>query len=116
MDPETGARAKTGHRLHIRVPARTAADLLARAASHGLTVSAAARQLIQLGLTADTGDSPVADHAIVAMSALVAAEHTVLMVASILPEGEQRMHSLAERAAEAAEQRLALIAQAREEL
>ena len=30
------------------------------------------------------------------------------MVASILPEGERRMRSLAERAAEAAEERLAL--------
>jgi hypothetical protein len=38
---------------------------------------------------------------------LVAAEHAVLMVASILPEGEQRMRSLAVQATQAAEERLA---------
>ena len=42
------------------------------------------------------------------LAALAAAEHAVLMVASILPEGERRMRSLAGRAAEAAEERLAL--------
>ena len=47
-------------------------------------------------------DSPAA------LAALTAAEHAVLMVASILPEGEQRMRSLAERATEAAGERLAL--------
>ena len=42
-----------------------------------------------------------------ALAALTAAEHAVLMVASILPEGEQRIRALAERAGQAAEVRLA---------
>ena len=103
----------TGRRLHVRLPASTGADLLARAASQGLTLSATARQLIQLGLARDVPPLDAAsDHAIVAMSALVAAEHAVLMVASILPEGERRMRELAARAAAAAEERLAAFEEA----
>jgi hypothetical protein len=48
------------------------------------------------------GDPPAS------LAALVAAEHAVLMVASILPEGEHRMQELAAQAARAAEERLAL--------
>ena len=42
------------------------------------------------------------------LAALVAAEHSLLMVASVLPEGERRMHELGAKAAAAAEDRLAL--------
>jgi hypothetical protein len=45
------------------------------------------------------------------LAALTAAELAVLMVASVLPEGERRMRSLSERAALAAEERLALFRQ-----
>ena len=45
------------------------------------------------------------------LAALVAAEHAVLMVASILPEGESRLSALAERASQAAEERLAMFAE-----
>jgi hypothetical protein len=41
------------------------------------------------------------------LAALTAAEHAVLMVASILPEGQRRMLELAPAAAAAAEERLA---------
>jgi hypothetical protein len=47
-------------------------------------------------------DSPAA------LAALTAAELAVLMVASVLPEGQRRMHELAPEAALAAEERLAL--------
>ena len=73
-----------------------------------MTLSATVRQLIQLGLAQDIPLLGAAsDHAIVAMSALVAAEHAVLMVASVLPEGERRMRELATRAVAAAEERMA---------
>ena len=42
------------------------------------------------------------------LATLVAAEHAVLMVASVLPEGERRMRELRPLAARAAEERLAL--------
>jgi hypothetical protein len=48
------------------------------------------------------------DESPAALAALAAAEHAVLMVASVLPEGERRMRSLGERAIQAAEERLAL--------
>ena len=57
-----------------------------------------------LGLDSDPGprpDSPAA------LAALVASELTALMVASILPDGEARMHELAAQAAINAEERLA---------
>ena len=98
-----------GRRLHIRLPAKTAADLLARAASQGLTVSATARQLIQFGLAEDHATHGTGSgHEVATLSALVAAEHAVLMVASVLPEGERRMRELGQRAALAAEERLSL--------
>jgi hypothetical protein len=74
-----------------------------------LTLSATARQLIQLGLARDIPPDAASDHAIVTTAALVAAEHAVLMVASVLPEGQRRMHELASRAATAAEERVAAL-------
>ena len=65
------------------------------------------RQLATHGLRDSDGCDSGCDPA-VGLATLAAAEHTVLMVASILPEGEQRMRSLAERATEAAGERLAL--------
>ena len=46
------------------------------------------------------------------LAALVAAEHAVLMVASILPEGDRRMRELAPQAAIAAEERLTIFREA----
>ena len=43
-----------------------------------------------------------------ALAALTAAEHAVLMVASVLPEGQRRMRELGAQAPAAAEERLAL--------
>ena len=83
-----------------------AADLEAFAQRQGLGWGPAIRLLIGRGLELEatwrsSAESPAA------LAALTAAEHAVLMVASILPEGEQRMCALAERAGQAAEERLA---------
>jgi hypothetical protein len=43
-----------------------------------------------------------------ALAALTAAEHAVLMVASVLPEGQRRLRELSPAAATAAAERLAL--------
>ena len=78
------------------------------AARVGLQLGPAIRMLVGRGLQWDRdAPSPQPDSP-AALAALTASEHAVLMVASILPEGEQRMRSLAERAAEAAAERLAL--------
>jgi hypothetical protein len=47
------------------------------------------------------------------LATLCAAEHAVLMVASVLPEGQRRMRELGAQAAAAAEERLAAVREAR---
>ena len=102
---------RKSRRLHLGLPSELEADLSDFARRHGLGLGSAIRLLVGQALTSEgvrhssttsTPDSPAA------LAALAAAEHAVLMVASILPEGEQRMRSLAERATEAAGERLAL--------
>ena len=102
---------RKSRRLHLGLPAELEADLSDFARRHGLGLGPAIRLLVGQALTgesvgqsrtASTPDSPAA------LAALTAAEHAVLMVASILPEGERRMRSLAQRATEAGAERLAL--------
>jgi hypothetical protein len=64
------------------------------------------RHLVSAGLSLD--QAAVANDSPAALAALVAAEHAVLMVASVLPEGQRRMSELGPRAAAAAEERLAI--------
>jgi hypothetical protein len=75
----------------------------------GCSLAEAFRSLAAIGVLTERGqswatqpDSPAS------LAALTAAELAVLMVASVLPEGERRMSELAPRAAVAAEERLAL--------
>ena len=100
---------RTSHRLHIGLPLELKAEIATFATEHGLGLGAAIRLLVSEGLRPDVRPTDQASPA--TLAALTAAEHAVLMVASILPEGEQRMHSLSERAAEAAEARLALFSE-----
>lgn len=102
---------RKSRRLHLGLPSALEADLRDFARRHGLGLGPAIRLLVGQALTSEGGrrsdptptlDSPAA------LAALTAAEHAVLMVASILPDGERRMRSLVERATEAAGERLAL--------
>jgi len=100
---------RTSRRYELRLASPLSSDLEDFAQSHELGWGPSIRLLIRRGLelearsrqTALPSDSPAT------LAALTAAEHAVLMVASILPEGEQRMRALAERAGQAAEARLA---------
>ena len=104
-------------RYQLRLSPELALELENFAQERGLSVGAAVRLLVGnairiRGLPAATdtlADSPAA------LAALTASEHAVLMVASVLPEGEERRRSLAERAVEAAEERLALFRQTESE-
>ena len=70
-------------------------------------MSTAARQLIEAALERElVSESAATDRGLVSLAGLVAAEHAVLMVASVLPEGQRRMLELAPQAVAAAEQRL----------
>ena len=99
----------TSRRYQLRLPAELAGEIESFAHGIGLALGPAIRLLIGLGLRAEVQtpaaagqDSPAA------LAALTAAEHALLIVASVLPEGERRVRSLAERATEAAAERLAL--------
>ena len=102
---------RESRRFHLCIPPKLEAELSTYARGHGLGLGPAIRLLAVHALAAEDlksagpttpQDSPAA------LAALTAAEHVVLMVASVLPEGERRMRSLAERATEAAAERLAL--------
>ena len=82
------------------------------AQTHGLGIGPAIRMLIGYGLRLEVtatgvGEFPLDSAA--ALAALTAAEHAVLMVASVLPEGQRRLRDLSPAAATAAAERLALI-------
>ncbi len=104
---------RTSRRFHLLLPAELDAGLRDLARERGLSLAETIRSLSALSLE-EGRVGRVIDHpeSAVALATLTAAEHAVLMVASVLPEGEQRMRSLAERAAAAAEERLALFREA----
>ncbi len=100
----------TSLRHHVRLPGDLRAELEAFAADHGLGLGSAIRLLAAESLrrrsvSVDDQEPSLASTA--ALAALIATEQTALMVALILPEGEQKWRSMAVRAAQLAEQRLA---------
>jgi hypothetical protein len=95
------------HRLQVAFTAAQRAAIAERAHRAGLPLSVIVRQLVGAALVFDTEPGVRADSP-AALAALVAAEHAVLMVASVLPDGDVRMHELAQQAAVAAETRLAM--------
>lgn len=100
---------RTSRRFHLLLPAELDASLRALARERGLSLAETIRSLSALGLEEGRVTRGIGHpESAVALATLTAAEHAVLMVASVLPEGESRMLSLANRAAEAAEERLAL--------
>lgn len=97
-------------RFHFWLPSDLEADLMSYGHPRGLLLGPAIRILARRSLELEghrpagvaPNDSPAA------LAALMAAEHAVLMVASVLPEGQRRMRELSAQAAAAAEERLAL--------
>ena len=98
---------RTSHRYQLRVVEPLSSDLETFAQTRGLGLCPAIRVLLRQALDSDAGRMVGADSPAI-LAALVAAEHAVVMVASILPEGDQRMRELAPQAAAAAEERLAI--------
>jgi hypothetical protein len=100
-------------RFHLLLPVELEAEAKAFGRGAGLGLGAAIRLLVALGLEAEANPArSTAEPALLAT--LTAAEHGVLMVASILPEGERRMRELSQRATLAAEERLAFFTAERE--
>lgn len=98
---------RQSHRIQVAFTTAQRSALIERARHSGQSLSATIRQLVAVGLRFDTEPGPRSDSP-AALAALVASELAALMVASILPDGERRMHSLAGRATEAGAERLAL--------
>jgi hypothetical protein len=101
---------RPSRRFHLVLPAQLEAGIRGFAMRHGLSLAEAIRSLADRSLTTETtGNSASLSDSPASLAALVAAEHAVLMVASVLPDGEQRMHELGPQAAVAAEERLAMV-------
>ena len=101
---------RKSRRFHLYLPTELEAELTRYARSRGLGLGPALRLLVGQALAAEGLALPATTTPLdspASLAALTAAEHAVLMVASVLPEGERRMRSLAERATEAASERLA---------
>jgi len=100
---------RTSRRYELRLPSSLSSDLEDFAQRSELGWGPSIRLLIRRGLELEARSrrAVLASDSPAALAALTAAEHAVLMVASILPEGEQRIRALAERASQAAESRLA---------
>ncbi len=100
----------TSLRHHVRLSGNLRLELEAFAADHGLRLGSAIRLLVAESLkrrSASENDQEPSLASTAALAALIATKQTALMVASILPEGEQKWRSMAGRAAQLAEQRLA---------
>lgn len=99
---------RTSRRYHILLPAELRLELEAYGRQRGWSLADAFRSLASIGLLTERGlASTIGSASPATLAALTAAEHAVLMVASVLPEGQRRMHELAPAAALAAEERLA---------
>jgi hypothetical protein len=99
---------RTSRRYHLLLQPELKAELESYAAQRGWSLADAIRSLAVVGLQSELGQVSTSQHDSPAwLAALTAAEHAVLMVASVLPEGQRRMHELAPQAALAAQERLA---------
>jgi hypothetical protein len=110
MNSREGVRIS--RRYQLRLPEPLASELETFAAERGIGMCPAIRLLVASGLRAEgrpltvpeeSRDSPAT------LAALTAAELAVLMVASVLPEGQRRMRELAPQAAVSAADRLSLV-------
>jgi len=110
MNIREGVRTSRRYQLRLAPPLST--DLEAFATAHGLRLGTAMRLLVSRALAQEADQAEPPEDSPAALAGLTAAEHAVLMVASVLPEGQRRMRELAPQAAIAAEERLSLFREA----
>lgn len=93
-------------RVQVRLDPKDADELRARARALDLDLSGYLRRLWRKGLEAeDTLPSP-SDMVLSQLATLVAAEHSLLMLQSFLPDGPRRADAFRGEAVAAAEERL----------
>jgi len=102
---------KISRRYQLRLSEPLSSELEAFARARDLSTCAAIRVLLRQGLDRDA-EPPDAFDSPAAVAGLIAAEQTLLVVASILPGGRNLVAELANEASAAAERRIALIERA----
>jgi len=105
MNSREGVNISRRYQLRLGEPLASELDAFARA--RDLCACPAIKLLVRQGL--DAAKNRRGPESPAALAALVAAEHSLLVVAGILPQGRSLIASLAEEAFAAAEQRLALV-------
>lgn len=95
-------------RVHLQLPSELERAVTAVGDEHGLRLGPALRMLLRRGLEHGEVTESCRDCG-AGLAALVAAEQTLLLVASILPQGRSLVGGLAAEAVAAAEQRLSLV-------
>ncbi len=100
----------SSRRFHLLLPPDLERRLRDFAVSRGVALAVAVRELADQGLASSVGQAghPEAESPLL-LATLLAAEHAVLMIASILPEGERRRMELAAQAAVAAQERIGMV-------
>ena len=94
----------TSRRLQVRLSSSLVVQVEELAREHAISLSDALRILVARG--AASRGRPAEQ---VALAATVAAEHSLLLLASFLPDGQRRLAELGMRAIAAAEKRVALV-------
>ena len=96
-------------RFHLLLPLDLEGRIRDFAASRGIALAVALRELASQGLASYGAETDFRRESPLLLATLLAAEHAVLMVASILPEGERRRQELAAQAAVAAQERIGIV-------
>ena len=96
-------------RFHLLLPLDLEGRLREFAGSRGVALAVALRELAAQGLASYRAETDFRRESPLLLATLLAAEHAVLMVASILPEGERRKTELAAQAAVAAQERIGMV-------
>jgi hypothetical protein len=95
-------------RVHLQLPSELEQAVRTVGQEHGLRLGPALRMVLRRGLDGEHAIESCRDCP-TGLAALVAAEQTLLLVASILPQGRSLVGGLAAEAVAAAEQRLSLV-------
>ncbi len=101
-------RAK--RRLHVQLPAELERELRTVGEDLGVGIGPAIRVVLRRWLESERGGT--ARESSAAVASLIAAEHALLVVASILPGGRSLVDGLADEATAAAGRRIALVDEA----
>jgi hypothetical protein len=106
LNSREGVTSSRRYQLRLSPPLASEVEDFAR--QYGLGLCGALRLLVGRGLAAGRLGATLPQETPATLATLMAAEHAVLMVASVLPDGQYRMHELGPEAAVAAEERLAM--------